>query len=393
MRKAGKIKYFFVPLAIFVSLALPVASMAQEIHLEGSASFWWLVHEEVENGKIQQSSGDYAAQEASGFNFSQGRLGVRFLSEGGAVEGLLRLRLEERTDIIDAWGAYHFRPWLNFQVGLMKIPATSEILQSDSDIDFISRTTYAETAGDYALSTTPYISLLMNTESKNRDMGMALKGRFPGDGKPAVKYFFMVSNGTGGNLYVGGKESQEYFYTNNFGDHLYGGRVEVLPIEGVMIGSHYSRNRHVDAIFKDKKAVFDLDRISWSVDGQVKTPWLTKLYAFYAEGSLEDFWFASEYEFDWKGWGVWLMQGFWNGAVEVGVRYDIFLYEYDDDGNEKGIDTWTYGINLVPSENSRIQINYMDKFTIDDFSDDLDDNVLFVNFQFRFQEGLLLASP
>ena len=147
--------------------------------VEATASFWWTAREEVENGLLQAGSLDPAADVASGFNFRQGRLALRFAHDDGALEALLRIRFEERTDIIDFWGLYRPAPGLSLAIGQMKIPSVGEVLVPDQQLDFISRTTFARNLGDWALARTPYISPVMAVKSYDRDLGLAARYEWP----------------------------------------------------------------------------------------------------------------------------------------------------------------------------------------------------------------------
>ncbi len=378
-------------LAIAAAVIFPALALGSDgpmVTLSGNANFWWVVQEQVENGRLQQGTLDPAVDEASGFNFKQGRLGVHFLTADGKVEGMFKLRLEERTDVIDAWGAYHVADWLGFYVGLMKIPSTGEVLTPDQGLDFITRTTFAKMVGDYSLSRTPYISLLMAQSSNNRDMGVAFKGKIGDDDATQLRYFLMISNGIGGNFYVGGEESPEYFYTNKFGEYFYGARLELQAVPEVTLGGHYSYNKHEDALYDDKKTVFDIDREAWSADLLVKLPWGTRIYGFYGEGHLDDLWVALNYIYDYKGYGGQVVQAFFDDRLELGIRYDEFSSEFDENGDVTDQKNWTFGANFSPSPSFRIQANYVDKNTVNDFTDDQDDNIFFINMQFLFDVSL-----
>jgi hypothetical protein len=380
--------------AAFLCLLLVAAGKVRaednRFRVEGDLSFWWIIQEQVENGQTQAGSGDQAAQEASGFAFKQGRIAFAWENPDKRVEALLRIRLEERTDILDCWGAFHPRPWLNFYVGQMKIPSTAEVLRPDQSLDFITRTTFGKSVGDFALDRTPYISSLMSTHTYNRDLGIALKGAIPSVQAPALNYFLMVSNGTGANNFVGGNENPGFLYTNRFGDYFYGARLEAVPWKNLVLGGHYSLNRHENALLQDKKTAVDLGRIVWSADLQLTLPWGMQVQGFYGQGRMDDFFNSQRYFFDFSGWGAWVLQDLWKRRVQLGVRYDRFTTEFQRDGNDTEQDNWTFGVNYRPFDNFRLQANYEVKSTKNDFLDDLDDNIFFLNFQFGFDEELAL---
>ena len=128
-------------LSALVALCFPVVVLGAvpSVGIEATTSFWWTILEEVENGLLQSGSRDPAADVASGFNFKQGRLAFRFIAPGDKLEALIRIRLEERTDVLDFWGAYQATPWLNASIGQMKIPSTHEVLTKDDKLDFVSK--------------------------------------------------------------------------------------------------------------------------------------------------------------------------------------------------------------------------------------------------------------
>ena len=368
--------------------AVAAITEAPRVGVEANASIWWTMLEQVENGLEEQGSRDAAAEEASGFNLKQGRVAIRFETLDSKISALVRLRLEERTDLLDFWGKYRFAPWLEATIGQRKIPSTAEVLQPDQLTDFITRTTFGQNLVDYSLARTPYISSLMSIKSYNRDLGAALEGEVPGKQRPLGNYFVMVSNGIGSNNYIGGNESPEFLWTNRFGDFCYGARVEVNPLAWVTLGSHVTWNRHDNAVLQDKKSVVDFERTAWSTDFRVSTPWSTRLEGFYGSGKMRDFLEGQPYRFDFDGWAVWVLQGLFDNQLELGIRYDVFGQEFFNDGNKTEQRNWTFGVNYRPLDYIRIQLNYILKDTHNKFVKDVDDNILFTNFQFLFDAWL-----
>ncbi len=373
-------------LILLIAFTVPPAQAAErpEVAVEANTSFWWVISEEVENGLLQRGSLDPAAAHASGFNFKQGRLAFSFESPRGDIEAFLRLRLEERTDIIDFWGAYHIAPCLAVYMGQMKIPSIEEVLTPDHMLDFITRSSFGRNLGDYALSRTPYISSIMAVKSYDRDLGLAIKGAYPDGEDPLVGYFLMVGNGTGANSYIGGSESEEFLFTNSFGDFYYGFRTDLYLAAWLRTGTHFSLNRHENAALDARGPVFDLDRKVWTADFSADLPWGQRLDGFYGRGSISDFWDAQQYEFRYDGWAVWTIQPLLEGAIELALRYDIFTTEFNGDGNETSRKDWTAGVNYRPAENLRLQLNYIHKTTANRFEPDPDDDILYMNVQFLF---------
>ena len=114
-------------------------------------------------------------------------------------------------------------------------------------------------------------------------------------------------------------------------------------------------------------------------------------YGFYGKGRLRDFWTAESYWFDYQGWGVELLQGFFKDRLQLGARYDTFITELMRDNNETEQNNWTFGLNFRPHPAFRLQVNYVDKNTVNEFADDLADNIFYANFQFLFEQGIALA--
>ena len=382
-----------IMISVLLPLGVSAAGEGATVRLQGDASVWWMIDEQVENGAIQDGSGDQAVDSASGFNFRQGRLAFIALSPDHKMEALIRLRLEERTDILDFYGAYHNSAPLNFYVGQMKIPSTAEVQRPDSDLDFITRSTFGQMIGDYSLSRTPYISSLMAVRSLNRDLGLALKGSYPDPAGPGLSWFLMVSNGIGSGNYVGGNESPEFLYTNKFGDYFYGARVEARPVEGLMIGGHYSINRHDNVLIQDKTTVVDFEREAWSADAEVRFPFGLRLYGFYGQGRMNDFFNAQHYDFDYSGWGVQAVQALLKNQLELAVRYDTLGREFQQDGNVIEQNNWTFGANWKPNPFFRLQANYIWKDTVDKTMVDLDDDLFVLNFQFLFDLTMSAQMP
>jgi hypothetical protein len=309
-------------------------------------------------------------------------------SPDGRFEGLVSLRLEERTDVIDFWGAYHAAPWASFYLGQMKIPSTAEVLTPDHLTDFIARATFNKRVGDYSLSATPFTSPFLGVRTYNRDLGAAFKGVVPGPDQPIFSYFLMVGNGLGGNTFIGGEESPEFIYTNDFGEYFYGVRLDGYLQDWLRIGGHYNINRHNKIIIQDKKTTADLERTSWSGDLTIKLPIGLRIEGFYGEGRIEDFWYSQDSIFDYNGWGVWAVQSLFDDGLQFLVRYDTYDSENQDDFDHTAQNNWSFGINLRPSPWLRFQFNYVWKDTVNELVDDTKDDIIYVNVQYIFDAAL-----
>jgi len=389
---------------MLITAAFPLSATADEstsptLDMEATASFWWTIHEQVQNGLVQQGSGDRAADHASGFAFRHGRIAFILGSSGGDLELLLRIRLEERTDIVDFYGGWIPSHLFRIYIGQMKIPSTAEVLTAYNDLDFASRSTFGRKVGDYSLTRTPYISSVMAARSYDRDLGLAIKGSWPGNRQPGnrqpddrqreVRWFLMAGNGMGANRYIGGRENEEFLYTNSLGDMYYGGRLEIAPVHWVTAGMHASSNEHNDFALGDRGPVMDIDRKVWSVDIAAGHPRSPRIYGFYGEGEMADYFDAQQYLFDYSGWGLQAVWPMLSGRLELALRFDRFISESGRDGNETIQDDWTAGINFSPLENLRLQLNYVNKRASNEFESDIDDDILYMNFQFYFDTDIL----
>ncbi|HMA75933.1 MAG TPA: hypothetical protein VKO43_01345 [Candidatus Krumholzibacteriaceae bacterium] len=373
-------------------IALPVTTTRlscreNKIRVETKASFWWLL-EEVENGLFQNGSLDPAAEHASGFNFNSGRIALSWRSEDEKVELITQLRLEERADLIDFYGTWNFRPWLKASVGQMRIPSTYEGMTPFNNLDFISRSSFARHISDYSLSRTPYISSMMAVKSYDRDLGLALKGNLKSNNRKSISWFLMVSNGIGAGNYIGGKEDNGLVYTNDPGDYYYGCRIEVSPAEGLTFGFHLSRNIHRNIAVGNRGPVLDLERSARTADLRTVLPLGQRLYAFYGEGDMDDFSLAQRYLFEYSGWGLSLIHPIQNLKLELCGRFDRFETRYTTGSITTTQENITMGVNFDPDERIRLQLNYTIKNTKNISEPDLNDDILYLNFQFTFDSFL-----
>ncbi|MCK4538278.1 MAG: hypothetical protein KAV42_05720 [Candidatus Krumholzibacteria bacterium] len=385
---AGNLRVLIIGLSVLLALAAPARGGEDQVRVESNASFWWIIDEEVENGLFQNGSLDQAADRASGFILSSGRIALAWQSASGRIEALVSLRLEQRTDVLDFYGTWNFRPWLKVSVGQMRIPSTREGLTPYYDLDFISKSTFGTYISDYSLSRTPYISSVMAVKSYDRDMGLALRGDLKNGDRSVLSWFMMLSNGIGAGKYVGGREEPGFIYTNRAGDHYYGARVEVSPRSGVTFGFHLSRNIHEDVTLGERGPVLDFDRSARTADIQTRLPWGQCIYAFYGEGKMDDFSLAQRYVFKYEGWGLSLVQPFFGERFEVCARFDNFETRYTTGSVTTDQDNFTVGVNFRPDPRLRLMLNYLIKDTKNASKPDLDDNILYLDLQFTFDTGL-----
>lgn len=149
-------------------------------------------------------------------------------------------------------------------------------------------------------------------------------------------------------------------------------------------GVHASSNEHDDFALGERGPVLDIDRSTWAADLAIGLPWGQRIYGFYGEGEMDDYFDSQRYLFDYSGWGVQAVVPVKSGSLELALRFDRFVSESGRDGNKTIQDNWTAGINYSPLENMRLQLNYVNKRTSNEFESDIDDDILYMNFQFYF---------
>ncbi len=373
--------------AILIISAGAASSGQDDLRIGGEGSFWWILREEVENGLYQNGSMDRAADVASGFNFRAGRLAVAWESDDHRTGITVRLRLEDRIDLLDFYGRWACRPWLRLYVGQMRIPSTREGLASPFETDFIGKSTFARYVSDYSLSRIPYISSVMAVRSYDRDTGISLKGGLESGGREVLTWSLMVSNGIGAGSYIGGREDEGFIYTNRAGDHYYGGRIEASPVSGMVLGLHASRNRHEDVSLGDRGPVIDFDRRVLTLDLQAETPWGQRIYSFYGDGDMDDYSLAEDYVFEYTGWGLSMIQPFFGGMFELCARFDRFETRYETGGTVSCQDNLTAGLNYLPDKRIRVMLNYLVKDTDRSSQPDLADDILYLDMRFAFDSA------
>jgi hypothetical protein len=370
---------------VVLLMSLPDHSHAGRLDIEGSMSLWWNIYEENENGIRQARTQKPAADVASGFNLKQGRVSLNYEDTKRPIGARIQIRLEERIAILDGYGIWRPTRFLHLYLGQMKVPSTYETLISDNDLDFISPSTLSKNLTDWSLSRAPYYSAFYGSRSYNRDLGIGIKGGL-GSASDAdlVSYFLMAGNGLGANLFIGGRESKEFVFSNNFGDYFYGMRFDISPLRWFSLGGHYSRNRHDNMLYNDGKTVFDLDRYSWSTDLRLGIQ-RVQFIAMYGAGKVDDeYFYAESKSLEYSGYEarflIWLMPE----RFQLGARYDTYTRRFLESGNLPDESNLTFGINFIPTHDIRLQLNYVLKKTEEDIEPDLDDNILFLNFQYSF---------
>jgi phosphate-selective porin len=103
---------------------------------------------------------------------------------------------------------------------------------------------------------------------------------------------------------------------------------------------------------------------------------------------MDDFFDSQPYLFDYSGWGIQGIYPLIRNELELALRFDSFASESGRDGNETVQNNWTGGVNYSPQPNVRLQLNYISKQTSNQFVSDLDDDILYLNFQLFFDTDI-----
>jgi hypothetical protein len=378
-------------LCLLLIVLIGSRSYGGNVGFEGDMSLWWSIYEENENGILQTRTETPAADVVSGFSLKQGRVSLCYEDTEKHLGVRFQLRLEERIALLDGYGIWRPSQFFHLYLGQMKVPSTYESLASDAELDFISRSTLSRNLTDWSLSRAPYYSALYGISSHNRDLGVAVKGELGSKSKPDfASYFLMVGNGLGANLYIGGTENKEFMFSNKPGDYFYGARLDISPSRWMSFGGHYSLNKHDNMLFNDEKTVFDLDRYSWSVDSRIEAAG-ARLVGMYGTGRVDDnYFYTAEKDLEYTGYEVKLLFWLIRDRLQLGARYDVYSYKFLRSGLSTDQNNLTFGVNLTPAYGVRLQLNYVLKNTDNEADPDLDDNILFLNFQYSFNTGNML---
>ena len=387
-------------LALVSLLAAPAHAydVSDDLRVFGYAQLWFTAYEQMEEAEElhQFPSGDDAATATTGFSLYRARAGADLHLLDRLLEFNTQVRLEKNLSLLDCYVGLHLAPWLSLYFGQFKIPAPAEALSSSRDLDFIFRPEITEFLVDFSLSRTTYpSSLFYGVYNYLRDFGVGLKGEVDlGPGR--LGYFFMASNGLGANLYISGRASPGYILTNP-GQLFTGLRVEAKDFFGMLtVGGHLNYNWHDNMVFNSGRKVFDIKRIAYSTDATVrilKTG--IRLGGLYGEGEIRD-----DYDDDgrtdlvYSGWEcrlIWrindllsrlLPSPFWEQhAFELGARFDYYVREWNQAGEQVISKNWTFGLNYFFDRYLKVQFNYVVKITEDPSLYDLDDDILLLSVQ------------
>jgi hypothetical protein len=369
-------------------------------HIEAYAytQIWLTLHEQMEDtkGLYQNISHDEATGFTTGFRLNRARLGARVSFFKNILGGALQVKLEGGIAILDIYARVSPVTWLDIVVGQFKIPCTRENLTRSYRLNFMQRTWISTALADYSLSRTTYASsLFAGNQSFLRDLGLGLKSSFDIQGIP-IRIFFMIGNGLGANLFVGGNTAKGFIITN--GQFFYGGRLEIDPWpEHLSLGGHFNFNKHDNIVFNSGRTVYDLHRLSYSADLILTVPRTgLRVIGMYGAGQiLEDYDQNDKRDFVYSGWHtdlLWelnpLLCRISDSAMlqkhkfELGFRYENYRTEDDESGIPSNFHYWTFGLTYTFLQYIKVQFNAVLRRSKEPFLNDLDDDTYLLSFQF-----------
>ncbi len=388
-------------LLVGLFIAAPVSEAAahrfsEDLEVYAYMQVWATLHEQLEEADevYQFPSGDEGATETTGLSLHQVRAGVEYLFADDRIGFNAQLKLERNPALLNAYAVLRAAPWLRVQVGQQKIPTTHEGLVLSRDLDFSHRSQLTRSSADYALSRTVHSSsLFYGNRSYYRDLGVALKGEVELEWG-GLRYFAMLGNGLGANLFIGGASEQQFIITNR-PQLFYGLRVELFDwFDMVSLGAHASYNRHDDMVFNSGRVVYDLDRLSYSADLRLTVPRSgLRLAAQAGAGEVDD-----DYDDDgrvdlsYQGWDLRLMWSVGEAfgallpapltqqhALEVGARYDWYRSHWNGVGYQETRQEVTLGLTYSYQTCVRVMLDLISRHTDEPGNSDLaDDGVLLV---------------
>jgi hypothetical protein len=376
----------------FLALA-PVLRAQENANLpkiSGYLQTWWALYEEVESGRRQEGTLDPAVREAFGFSLARARaaLSQSFLDE--SLDFRFEAKFEDNVEPLEYYLSYKPRNFLNIYLGQIKIPSTYEVLQSDSQLDFIARTNISDRIADMSLSLDPLTfnaSPLAGIHTRSRDLGLALKGQFC---EEKINYFLMAGNGLGANLFLSGRQKKGFFVSNGLGKLLYGLRLEAKPLSFfwinrylslLTIGGHVDYNYHPDMLFKEEREVLDLNRLSYSGDLRAELPYGLSFTGLYAGGKVDDNYGGGGAKYRYQGYELKLMEKIFPEKLEAGFRFDYYRYKVSNNPFSITERKYAAGANYYPCKPIKIQLDYVYKSTDDPALEYQNGSLVYANFQ------------
>jgi hypothetical protein len=370
----------------------------RNVHLFGHAQTWFVAHEQMEEAKglFQDPSGDGATTSTLGFRINRVRFGV----EASFLDDLLlaraQVKMEKTISLLDFFVSLQGSEEFSLYFGQFKIPGPQEVLSSSKNLDFIFRSMISEELIDFSLSRTTYASsLFYGVRSYLRDFGLAVKSAWKLPTGGDFKFFLMVSNGLGANLFMGGNSKREYILSNQ---GLFSGlRIELANLwDHLSLGAHINYNYHQNMVFNSGRVVYDLHRISYSGDLSLVIPHTgLSLAGLIGAGEIRDDYdndgltdlrysgYQTSLLFDLRELLLIVYPGSYlkSHRLQLAFRFESRKGEWNQSGILAKKTRWTLGVNYLWSDLIKVQLNYLINQTEDPSFPDLDDNALILSFQ------------
>jgi hypothetical protein len=367
----------------------------------GYAQMWLTLREEMQDagGLFQHPSGHEAATSTTGFRLNRARLGLNASFLKGLVGVGVQVKLEGDLGLLDLYARIRPWRWLEIWLGQFKIPSAAENLRDDRTLDFATRSNLSESLADYSLSRTTYASsLLYGNRSYQRDLGLAIKLEWRPGGR-AIRLFYMLSNGLGANLFISGNSAKGFLITNEL-QFFHGLRAEVEPVPGwLVLGGHFSANRHDNVVFNSGRVVLDLNRMTGSGDLELHVrPAGIRVGGLGGYGViLEDDNGDGKDDFRFGGavaYGLWCLtpllaratRGRYHEAhrITLGFRYEWRFTRSDEAAEKIVYQHFTAGVTYEYQTYLKIMFNAVINLTRKPFQPDLDDNLYVLSMQASF---------
>jgi len=384
-----------------VALLLAAPSRASAYEVTDAVEVWSYVQvwatlwQEMEAvaGYSQPITGDTAADTVTGLALGRLRVGGDARILDGLLGFHLHVKLERNVSALDAYVDVTPRPWLSIRLGQFRIPSTWENMVENRQLDFPMRSQISRAVADFSLSRAFYsASQLGGNRSYRRDLGLGVEGELD-RGPVPFRYWLMVGNGLGANLWIGGEGSQ--FAITNPPEFFYGARLEVEPLrDWITVGGHVTYNRHENMALGGSRVAVDLDRMSWSGDVRLSIPAIGgRLALMYAGGVIaEDYYGDGKDDLRYSG-GVAqvviglsaVLRNLFAVPVPVGhdvqleLRYALCSYEVDESGRPTDQVDLSLGASYLFRQYIRAHVEYTRRRTDDPTEPDLADDLVILS--------------
>jgi hypothetical protein len=299
-------------IAILVIISIPQAkSYAQvQVKVGGYMQTWFILNQH------QEFPGEN--NDTWGFRLRRARLtGQTDITDIFQVVTWIEFSGTQRH-LLDFYVTAKFSPAFNIRLGQFRSPGQmyDTGILSSSQLIFYERPTISTRLSGY-----------MGYDSF-RDIGLQVMGS-----AGPVWYGLYMGNGMGRFVQAGSNIA-----SRDFGSGLYGGRIDVNPIKGLLIGAHFSMNRQSNVI-RDGSSPYDIDRTSYSFRFATDNLLIPGIFfeSEFGGGVVED-----TDNFDYNGW--YIQAGYrLSGALALLSRFD-FIKENAGSGTITEEQNLTFGI-------------------------------------------------